>query len=207
MSGDDTAQLVGAVLMLVLVASSLFARRLPIGPTLRMIAAWLLIFATILVGYSYRDELGTVFGRVAGDVMGERGQVSGNTLRVPMAEDGHFWVRADVNGNSVRFLVDSGATTTALSVATARAVRLDVEDSAFPVTINTANGMVEAQRARIARLTLGPIEARDQAAVVSPAFGETNVLGMSFLSSLAGWRVEGRTLVLQPVKPVPSEPL
>lgn len=198
MTGDDTAQLVGAVMMLVLVGSSLFARRLPLGPTLRMLAAWMLIFATVLVGYSYRVELGGVFRRVSGDLMGEHGQTAGDTLRLPMAKDGHFWVRADVNGASAKFLVDSGATTTAISVATARAAGLQVEDSALPVSINTANGMVEAQRTRIPRLTLGPITTRDHAALVSPTFGDTNVLGMNFLSSLAGWRVEGQTLVLEP---------
>jgi len=37
--------------------------------------------------------------------------------------------------------------------------------------------------------------------VVSPAFGETNVLGMNFLSRLASWRVEENTLILVPHHP------
>jgi aspartyl protease family protein len=31
--------------------------------------------------------------------------------------------------------------------------------------------------------------------------GDTNLLGMNFLSSLESWRVEGRTLVLEPRSP------
>ncbi|MEN2784920.1 hypothetical protein ACFOKI_15215 [Sphingomonas qilianensis] len=34
--------------------------------------------------------------------------------------------------------------------------------------------------------------------IVSPAFGETNVIGMNFLSRLKSWRVEGNILVLEP---------
>jgi aspartyl protease family protein len=45
---------------------------------------------------------------------------------------------------------------------------------------------------------LGPIESSDLAALVSPTLGNTNLLGMNFLSSLESWRVEGQTLVLQP---------
>jgi aspartyl protease family protein len=197
-SGDDTAQLAAAVLMLVLVGSSLLSRRLRLGDAARMIAGWVLIFAVVLVGYSYRGELGLVAQRVTGDLLGERGQTIGETLRVPMAEDGHFWVRGRVNGTQVRFLVDSGATTTALSARTAAAAGLNIGESGLPVVIDTANGQVRARRARIETLSLGPIVTRDMAAVVSPAFGEVNVLGMNFLSSLGSWRVDGRTLVLEP---------
>lgn len=205
MTGDQTAQVAGAVMMLVLVGSSLIARRLPIGQTARMVAGWLLIFAVVLVGYSYRFELNEVVRRVTGDLLGERGQTVGDTLRVPMAPDGHFWVRAEINGEDVRFLIDSGATTTAMSTASAKAANIDVDRDGFPVTLNTANGIVEARRARIGQLRLGPIRSKDLAAVVSPAFGEINVIGMNFLSSLKSWRVEGRTLVLEPQRPGESK--
>lgn len=110
MTGDQTAQLIGALLMLVLVGSSLIARRLPVGQMLRMALGWALIFATLFVGYSYRDELRAVIQRVSGGLLGEHGQTVGSTLRVAMGEDGHFWVRGQVNGTQARFLIDSGAT-------------------------------------------------------------------------------------------------
>lgn len=198
MDGDQTAQLIASVGFLVLVASSLVARRLPLGQTLRMVLGWVLIFAIVLVGYSFRDELGTVANRVLGDLRGERGTTVGDTLRVPMAEDGHFWVRASVNGYEARFLIDSGATRTSLSVATARGAGLTIDESGFPVVLNTANGQVEARRTRIERMSVGPIVATDLAALVAPSFGETNVIGMNFLSSLESWRVEGSTLILEP---------
>lgn len=201
MTGDQTMQVLGVVMMLTLVGSSLLTRRLALGQVARMIAGWLLIFAAVLVGYSYRFELNAVVQRVAGDLLGERGQTVGGTFRVPMAPDGHFWVRARINGHEQRFLIDSGATTTALSSDAAAAADLEIERGGFPIMINTANGTVEARRTRIERLTMGPIVARDMAAVVSPAFGDMNVLGMNFLSSLESWRVEGRTLILVPHKP------
>jgi aspartyl protease family protein len=45
---------------------------------------------------------------------------------------------------------------------------------------------------------VGTIERRRLAVHISAAFGEMNVLGMNFLSSLSGWGVEGRWLVLKP---------
>jgi aspartyl protease family protein len=201
MTGDQTAELVAAGMMLVLVGSSLIARRLPVAQLVRLSLSWLLIFGAILIGYSYRAELLGVAERVLGDLAGERGRTSGGTLRIQMAEDGHFWVRATVDGHPARFLIDSGATRTALSVATARAAGIEVETGGFPVVIATANGRVEARRARIAELRMGPIVSEDLGALVAPAFGETNVIGMNLLSRLDSWRVEGRTLVLVPKRP------
>lgn len=204
MSGDETAQLIASVMMLLLVGSSLFARRLPVGQTVRMILAWLLIFAAVLIGYSYRFELRSVWERVTGDVLGNRGRTVGDSFRVPMAPDGHFWVRARVNGEELRFLIDSGATFNALSAADARRAGLAIGDGGPPVSINTANGAVQARRATIAQLSVGPITARNMSAVVSPAFGRTNVLGMNFLTSLESWRVEDGTLILRPRSSDPS---
>jgi aspartyl protease family protein len=55
-----------------------------------------------------------------------------------------------------------------------------------------------ARRVRIDHLKVGPITRNDFAAISAPEFGDMNVLGMNFLSSLSGWGVEGRTLVLTP---------
>jgi aspartyl protease family protein len=61
--------------------------------------------------------------------------------------------------------------------------------------------MIRAQTAKVETLKLGTIRAYDLPVVVSPAFGDTDVLGMNFLSRLKSWRVEGQTLILEPHHP------
>jgi len=131
----------------------------------------------------------------------DEAQVQGRETRIPMAEDGHFWVKARVNGVDQRFLVDTGATFTTLAqdVATRAGVAPGDDVSADPaVTLHTAHGDALAQMARIASLKVGGIEAHGSRAVIAPDEGITNVLGMNFLSGLASWRVEDRVLVLVP---------
>ena len=115
-----------------------------------------------------------------------------------MAQDGHFWANVMINGVQRRMLVDSGATTTALSSSTAKAAGLDLNASIVPTMLDTANGSVTAQRTTIAKLDIGSISATELPAVVSSAFGETDVIGMNFLSRLKSWRVEGNILILDP---------
>lgn len=197
MSGDDVTRLIMGGMMLMLVGSSLAVRRLNVGQTLRMVLAWVAIFAVVFVLFLFREEGKAVWNRASADIAGSRGTMSGSALRIPMRDDGHFWVRGTINGREIDFLVDSGATTTALSLDVARSADVEI-DTSFPVTINTANGQVQAQTARIASLGVGQIRQENARAVVSAAFGDTNVLGMSFLSSLKSWKVEGRTLLLEP---------
>jgi aspartyl protease family protein len=198
MTGDDTASLIYASIAAMLVASSLFARRLPIGQTLKMLLAWLAIFSAGFVLFSFREEAGVVWKRVKSELSPGGMTESNGSVTIRQNDDGHFWIDANINGVPARLMVDSGATVTALSVATAKAARVDVDESGFPMMINTANGAIEAKRARAATFRVGPIERKDFPVIVSENFGDTNVVGMNFLSTLDGWRVEGNELLLNP---------
>ena len=174
-------------LLLILPLAGLIARRPPLGQTLKMALAWVGIFAVGLLAVSQRDRLPNLFSDQ---------RVSGGETRIRQDADGHFYVEAEIDGVKRRMLIDSGATTTALSVGTAKALGLDLNESPFAALIQTANGRVAADTARVKELSVGSIRMRDLGVVVSPAFGDTDVLGMNFLSRLASWHVDGQTLVM-----------
>jgi aspartyl protease family protein len=110
-------------------------------------------------------------------------------------------VRAEVNGVKRRFLVDTGATLTTLSPGSADAASIRLKRWGQTVVLSTANGRTTGTLATIDSLRVGNVVARHIDAVVAPGLGETNVLGMNFLSRLAGWRVEGKTMILIPHHP------
>jgi aspartyl protease family protein len=83
-----------------------------------------------------------------------------------------------------------------MSATTARNAGVE-ESGAFPVLVDTANGTVSASRGTIGALKVGPIERRDHSVFVSESFGDLDVLGMNFLSSLSSWGVQGEWLVLR----------
>jgi aspartyl protease family protein len=195
--GDQALHVVYLIGCVVLVLGSLFVRRIPIADALKMMIAWVLIFGAAFILFTFRHEFQALWDRL---VLEARGGVvqeqSGEELRVRQSADGHFYVDAQLNGQRVRFLVDSGATTTSISRSVAD--RAGVETGGMPAVVQTANGLVTAERGRARSLKVGTIERRDLAVHVSERFGELNVIGMNFLSSLSSWGVEGRTLVLRP---------
>src|SRR3546814_16862131 len=105
-----------------------------------------------------------------------------------MARDGHFWATVRLNGTERRMLVDSGATVTALSTATARAAGVDADATLVPLLMKTANGTVRADAGTLDRLEIGGIEARTLKVVISPGLGATDVLGMNFQTGRASCR-------------------
>ena len=127
--------------------------------------------------------------------------VEGGETRIPIGNDGHFWVEALVNGTPRRFLVDTGATLTAVSEEFASEHGIKPAPGRMPVQLRTANGTMPARLASLGSLSFGNIIARDLDTVIAPGLGGMNVLGMNFLSRLKGWRVEEGVLVLVPHHP------
>jgi len=186
--------------------AAMIGRRMPLVRTLTTLVIWGVLGALVVMLVRDRGRFDPYLSKVVGMLQADKQEVVGKEVRIRMARDGHFWVRARIGGVERRMLVDSGATVTALSAQTAAEAGIEVEDSPFPVVLRTANGTVKAQTGTIRELRFGTIVARELAVVVSPAFGDTDVIGMNFLSRLKSWRVEGQTLILEPNHPQPVKP-
>lgn len=176
-------------------------QRLPyVGRVIRLgFSACLLAFLIyiLLQQAPYQPELARFTQRIGLDDQ----RVVGKELRVRMSPDGHFWLLASINGVKTRMLVDSGATVTAISEATARAARIETGRGLTPVMLRTANGVAPAETGSVDELRAGNIVARNLRVVTAPGLGGLDVLGMNFLSQLQSWRVEGQTLILVPHHP------
>ena len=195
---EDGPSLIWGVVCILLLLSSLAARRLPLGYVAKAAFAWIAIFAALFAIFSFRFEFKAVWERVKADISGTAGQsVSGEDITIRRQDDGHYWLQVDVNGKPVRFMIDSGATTTAVNANTARETGIEVDANGYPVFLNTANGSVAAQRGIIQSLKIGTHEIGQHNVVVSESFGDTNVLGMNFLDSMQSWKVEANVMTLK----------
>lgn len=193
MNSEDSPYIFYYILLIVLVASSLIGMRLPLKKAAKMILAWVAIFGIIFILVAFRGEFGGIGQRLYAEATGSE-IVAGETVRIPMSDDGHFWVTARVNGQEVRFMVDSGASVTTLSKNEAQAA--GIPTTFRRVMVNTANGQAWVTKSQADTLQVGPIERSDFSVDINET-EDVNLLGMNFLSSLESWRVEGRFLVLQ----------
>jgi aspartyl protease family protein len=111
---------------------------------------------------------------------------------------GHFIASADINGHSVRVLVDTGATAVALSYEDAKSVGLRPGSLDYDVPVATANGVAQAARVKIDQIAIDGIEVEDVDGLVLPEGAlRGTLLGMSFLSRLDSFRIEDGILYLK----------
>ncbi|SFA81475.1 retropepsin-like aspartic protease family protein [Azotobacter beijerinckii] len=143
-------------------------------------------------GVERRYELAREYGE--GDGFAPPGKAR---LGVARGEGGHYWVAGAIGGQSVQFLVDTGATTVALSESQARRLGIDYRGGGRPVRVSTANGTTQGWQVKLERVKVGALEVLGVEAVVlqgdSPS---TALLGMSFLNRVR-WREEQGLLMLE----------
>jgi aspartyl protease family protein len=182
------------LMAMMLVLGSLMSRREPWAKLVKLALSWVVIFGAGFILFTFRDNLGFVGQRLKAEALGTP-VVEGKTVRIPMAIDGHFWVDATLNGVPAKFLVDSGATVTTVGPKLAAQAGLETTGLQDQL-VRTGNGIVKVSTGRAEILEVGSIERRNQRVYVADD-DDLNVVGMSFLSSLSRWSVEGRWLILE----------
>jgi aspartyl protease family protein len=125
------------------------------------------------------------------------GQDAGNPITLPRADDGLFYLTARVNGVTVRFLVDTGASMIVLTPADAQRAGVASAPGKAPQTAETAGGTVTMARVRIASLHAGPARAQDVDAAVSPPGLGVSLLGQSWLSQFQMITIARDQMILQ----------
>lgn len=126
------------------------------------------------------------------------GSALADTARLQMAGNGHFESRARINGASIKVMVDTGASTVALSHEDARKAGFRLDDLDFETPVSTANGIVKAARVKIDRIEVGGILVERVDGMVLPKGAMTgSLLGMSFLSRLHSFEVKNGVLNLR----------
>lgn len=115
--------------------------------------------------------------------IGGGGGGSGGGSRVVLSADsrGHFMTQGAINGRAVTFMLDTGATSVAMSAADAQRIGLDYSKGQ-PVQIGTANGTTSGYKLRLQSVRVGDVEVYDIDAVVSQQSMPFVLLGNSFIN-------------------------
>lgn len=171
----------------------------------RDVFGWAAIGIVAVGLYNFRDELGQIAFRIAGEFAPpgtathvEQGPGGERSVRIRRRNDGHFTASVAVNGASVSMLVDTGASTVVLRQADAKKLGIDLTGLKYTVPVQTANGIAYAAHARLKNVTIGSIEvANIEALVAQPGVLKESLLGMTFLSRLRSYEFSGQYLTFR----------
>lgn len=175
MDGDDFGRLAYLILLLAAIAGWVMVEfRQRMGQTLRMAAAWGLIFIGAMAGYGLWQDIKT-------DISPFQTVTDHGTVELPRAEDGHYYPMLAVNGTELRFMADTGATNIVLSREDARLLGFDPETLMYTGEAMTANGPVRTARVTLDQVQFGPFRDAGLNAFVNDGEMEGSLLGMDYL--------------------------
>ena len=104
----------------------------------------------------------------------------GNRIVLVAGSGGHFMTPGQINGKAVQFMVDTGATSIAMSSLDAERAGINFK-AGQPVQISTANGVTQGFRLKLASVRIADVEVYEVDAVVTPQAMPFMLLGNSFL--------------------------
>jgi aspartyl protease family protein len=190
-NGFGGTGLVYNIMWLVLIGASILAMaRKNFGQTIKHALAWgfilLVGIGSVNIWMDLREQGGVK------TVMG----YDKNRVEIPRQRDGHYYVRAIVNGQKIRFMVDTGATDVVLNQADGKTAGFNLKKSDYRGRASTANGMVAFAPVRFDTITIGTIEIKNIRGSINGAPLGTSLLGMSYLSKLSSFEFRGDTLIL-----------
>lgn len=154
-----------------------------------------------LIEATSKDALLEINGRqqrvgLSKQVGGQYQVAESKVVRIARKQGGHHWVRGQINGRNVDFVVDTGASVIAMNLSTAKRLGIDYEQGQ-PGYSSTANGVKEIRIVTLHKVTVGEITQYNVRASVSlnDALPVT-LLGNSFLSR-TDMRTEKGVLILE----------
>lgn len=190
MSGDMTANMIYLVLLLCAVGVWVFVHnRQSIGKTLQQAISWALIFVGVIAAYGLWDDVRSTVTPTA--------SVMSDVIELPRASDGHFYLPLKVNGASVTFMIDTGASQIVLTRKDAKRAGIALDDLAFTGRAMTANGEVRTAPVWLKHIGLGDISDSDVKAWVNSGEMDQSLLGMSYLRRYAKIEITQSTLILK----------
>ncbi|VAV88070.1 hypothetical protein MNBD_ALPHA06-860 [hydrothermal vent metagenome] len=203
---NDQAQLIYLLLFLVLIGGGAFGtNRAQMAVALKQALTWLAIFLLVVVGYSFQQQLIDLGTRVRSEVTPsaavsidqQTDQPRTNAVAIRKSSDGQFHATGKVNSALVRFMVDTGASSVALTGTDARRAGINLDKLDFSIPISTASGQTFAASVTLDKVSIGQITLRNVDAFVLQEGLDISLLGMSFLGRLQKFEASRNQLILR----------
>lgn len=203
LEGDDLGYFIRYVLFAALIGSGVLASRRNLGQSARQLGLWGLIILGLVTAYVYRGDAQQIASRVTaglipGRAITEVDENGFNTVVLYKAQGGHYLADTMVDGSPIRMMVDTGATTVALSYEDAERAGLNPQSLNFASTVMTANGPARSAYVTVPQISIGGIERTNvRAGVAERGKLDRSLLGMNFLSTLSSVSFSGDELRLR----------
>lgn len=159
---------------------------------------WQGVFIIIILGYAFRFELGYATQRLVSAIIPSYKIISTpGKITIARNADNHFYLTALVNDQEIMFMIDTGATSVALTKEDAIKLGFNLKKLDFDRTIYTANGPSKSAYVKIEKFAIGPKVLDNIGANINSGELDVSLLGMSVLKQFKSFRISNDLLILE----------
>lgn len=189
----ETSRLIYLILLLLMVAGWFYMQnRQGLNKSLQQIAVWGMIFIGAAAGYGLWGDITRNSG-----IPRQSYETGTGAVTIPRSADGHYYLTALVNGEAIRFVVDTGATDMVLTRQDAERAGLSPETLNYLGRAKTANGEVRTAYVRLSEVQLGEVRDFDVPAVVNDGEMPQSLSGMGYLQRWGRIEIANGELILK----------
>lgn len=165
---------------------------------IKHISIWIIISLIAIICYSYRYELKNVKEKVARELVpgSSTHQRTNRAIILNKSNDGHFYLNTVINGQKIRFLIDTGASDIAITLGDAKKIGIDINKIKFNKIYNTANGQAKGASVVLDHLIINDIKFKIISASIMSSNMTVSLLGMTFLNRLKKFEFKKNNLFL-----------
>jgi aspartyl protease family protein len=169
------------------------------GESFSAIGLWVGVIALLAVVYTFKDDMQRAGGRITGGFNDQSGQYVQGKSVILNKVGAHFTARVNVNNKAeISMMVDTGASSIALSYEDAASLGIPVELLVFDRETSTANGKAMSAALTLDVVRIGEIELTKVRASISQRGAlKQSLLGMSFLEKLQSYGAEDGQMILK----------
>jgi aspartyl protease family protein len=121
---------------------------------------------------------------------------SGDATELKRHGDGHYYANVEVNDTNIRFLVDTGASSIALTADDAEEIGLSWDEDELRKVGRGVGGEVYGKPVVLSSVQLGELSASNVDAVIIPEGLHVSLLGQSFLSKATTLKIENGKMLI-----------
>lgn len=182
------------LLLFMFISSLLHKSKHELYQNFKYLTIWLGIFAIGFVIITYKEEL--LNSKIAASFRPGHAESDSKQLTFYKSKDNHFYINTYLNGQMIRFLLDTGATHIILSRRDALKLGIKLHMLNYNKRYNTANGYISAASVVVDKFQIGDLVFYDVPVTIANSPMNTSLAGMSLLSLFKNYSFDNNKVIL-----------
>ncbi len=183
--------------LFVFLAYSFWGSRRAFAGAGKSVLLWTLILFVLIVGYAFRFEFTNFKNKVFAVLLPSYSWQEEGKITIARNINGHFYINAEGNNHTIRFMVDTGASDIALTKQDAKKLGIKLNNLKYNKPYSTANGVTFSAPVIIKELKIGKKTFYNLKGHVSKGGLGTSLLGMSIIDDFRSFAISEDMLILE----------